>query len=102
MMRDSSGISVPARPSGYPRSVDALVMVSHPARLRGHLGGLDDRLAEDRVRLHLFIFLSCERRRLLKDRIRHADFADVVKEPRELDPTQLVAIDPELDGSGDA
>ena len=86
--RAPSGISVPAEPVGVAarrpsargasaRSADAVALQERDAR--EHL------LAEDRVRLHQLPLAARQRARLLQDRVRDPDLADVVEQEAVLE-----------------
>src|ERR1700689_4272932 len=79
MMREPTGISSPARPSGEPR--------------RGFpqgRGGQDDALADQGMATHELPLVLVERAGLLENRDRDRGLADVVQTRGETDPAYLV------------
>ena len=102
MIRDSSGISVSAQARRVAGAVEALVVVQHPLGLDRQLSGDEDAVPDADVLAHLLPLVVGERRRLVQDRIRHADLADVVQEAGEPEPLDALAVEAEAGADRDA
>src|SRR5437763_10115382 len=72
-------------------AVEALVVVEDPERLRRHLGGDEDRVADVDVLGHRRLLVRLQRTRLLQDRVGDADLADVVQEAGHAQALQVLA-----------